>query len=202
MLKQLYKSLKKKSLLPMLVLGGVVAAVVIYCMQPLMYRYAEAKLNTGTVSESIVGNLTPARDLRGTWKSSLSGKGVQVTGKFITGPATTIVTENGDMELVITSVKNNIAYGKMRFTNLCATAQVSIPNLKTFSTKQCTKDTGYRAVTIRVSSSHLDFGTVTISGAKSTMQGNFTTDIMSGTMTTTLTGYGTLNGKFNLNRKR
>lgn len=186
----------------MFVLGGVVAAVAIYCMQPLMYRYAEAKLNTSTVSEAIVGNLTPARDLRGTWKSSLSGKGVQVNGRFATGPATTIVTENGDMELVITSVKNNIASGKMRFTNLCATAQISIPNLKTFSTKQCTKDTGYKAISIRISSSHLDFGTVTVSGAKSTMQGNFTTDIMSGTMTTSLTGYGTLNGNFHLSRQR
>ncbi len=193
---------KKKSLLPMFVLGGVVVAVAIYCMQPLMYRYAEAKLNTATVSESIVGNLTPARDLRGTWKSSLLGKGIQVNGNFALGAGTAIVTENGDMELVITSVKNNIAYGKMRFTNLCATAQVSIPNLKTFSTEQCTKDTGYKAVTIRVSSSHLDFGTVTVSGAKSTMQGNFTTDIMSGTMTTTLAAYGTLKGSFRLNRQR
>lgn len=186
----------------MFVLGGVVVAVAIYCMQPLMYRYAEAKLNTATVSESIVGNLTPARDLRGTWKSSLLGKGIQVNGNFALGAGTAIVTENGDMELVITSVKNNIAYGKMRFTNLCATAQVSIPNLKTFSTEQCTKDTGYKAVTIRVSSSHLDFGTVTVSGAKSTMQGNFTTDIMSGTMTTTLAAYGTLKGSFRLNRQR
>ncbi len=154
-----------------------------------------------TPKSSLTSSLSPARDLKGTWSSSLSRKGLQVYGKLATAGGTTMVYEDGDMELVIDSVTNNVAHGKIRYTNLCATVEVTVPNLPSISRQQCSGDTGYQPVAIRVSSSALDFGTITTSGATFTMKGNYTTDLMSGTMTMTLPAYGVLKGEFHLMRK-
>ncbi|MFA6100155.1 MAG: hypothetical protein WC750_04785 [Patescibacteria group bacterium] len=195
-----------KILFPVLIIVGAIVgtAVVIYRMpeKPPMFRFIEDKLKSIVTPIPLIGNLTPARDLRGTWKSSLPGKGVQVYGKFVVGPSITTVYEDGDMELIIDSVKNNVASGRVRYTNLCVTGQIVAP--KPVGTmvypKQCTKDTGYSPITIRVSGSRLDFGTNTVSGATVTMQGNYTTDIITGTATVTLPAYGALKGEFHLNR--
>ena len=193
--------------LPLIIIIGAVAGTIVVLhsrpqeQQPLMFRFIEEKLNSIITPKPPIDDLTPARDLRGTWKSSLAGKGVQVYGKFTTGPGITTVYEDGDMELIIDSVTNNIASGKVRFTNLCASAQVTIPKLKTITTKQCTKDTGYLPMGIRVSGSALDFGTVSIPGATASMQGSYTTDIITGSMTVTLPAYGTLKGEFHLMRQ-
>ena len=77
--------------------------------QPLMFRFIEEKLKSIITPKAPIGNLTPVRDLRGTWKSSLAGKGLQVYGKFTTGPGTTMVYEDGDIELIIDSVADNVA---------------------------------------------------------------------------------------------
>ncbi|MFA4954948.1 MAG: hypothetical protein WC641_06565 [Patescibacteria group bacterium] len=182
---------------------GTVAIVRSMPEKPLMFRFIEDKLNSIITPKPPLGDLTPVRDLRGTWKSSLAGKGVQVYGKFVTGPSATTIYEDGDMELIIDSVTNNLASGKFRYTNLCVTGQTAAPKpVGTFTIpKQCTKDTGYYPITIRVSGSALDFGTVTVSGATVTMQGSYTTDIMTGSMTATLPAYGVLKGEFHLNRK-
>lgn len=170
--------------------------------QPLMLRFIEDKLKSIITPNAPIGNLTPVRDLRGTWKSSLPRKGMQIFGKLTTGPGTTTIYEDGDIELIIDSVKDNIAYGKIRFTNLCATATTTAPKIKPITVKQCTEDSGYLPAGIHVSGSALDFGTVAASGVTITMRGTYLTDIITGSMTTTLPSYGVMKGVFNLNRKQ
>jgi len=194
-----------KILISILVAGVVVGTVVIINNmpeKPLMFSFIEEKIKSIITPKPPIGDLTPVRDLRGTWKSSLPGKGMQVYGKFTTGPGITTVYEDGDMELIIDSVKNNIASGKVRYTNLCVTVQTVAPKpIGTITVpKQCTKDSGYYPIAIRVSGSALDFGTVTVSGATATMQGTYTTDIITGSMTVTLPAYGVLKGEFHLSR--
>lgn len=166
--------------------------------------FIREKLNTFSEFKSpLSSGLTPARDLRGTWKSSLIGKGIEVNGTFTTGPGTTTVHENGDMELIIDSVINNTASGRLRYSDLCVTAQTVMPKPLPSITvpKTCTKDSGYSPITMQIIGSRIIFETANVAGATVTMQGNFTTDIMSGTTTVTLPGYGTLIGEFHLNRK-
>jgi hypothetical protein len=217
-----------KVVIPLLIVAGSAAVVFVTIhnmpkeQQPAMFRYAEEKLGVDTrgevpmppmfkfVEEKLksiitpappIGILSPVRDLRGTWKSSLAGKGLQVYGKFSTGPGTTMVYEDGDIELVIDSVQNNIASGKIRYLNLCSYGQTSAPGIPTVTIpKQCTKDTGYSPMAIGVSGTRLDFGTVSSGGATFSMQGNYTTDIISGTMTSNIPPYGVLKGEFHLMR--
>jgi hypothetical protein len=149
-----------------------------------------------------IGSLTPVRDLRGTWKSSLAGKGLQVYGNIASGPVNTKIYENGDIELVIKSIENNVASGEMRFINLCVSATVSAPQIAPFTTKNCTPSAGYFPVGIKISGTRLDFGSGTANGVSFSMQGNYTTDIIYGTMTTTIPSYGVLKGEFNLTRAK
>lgn len=192
---------------PLIIIVGSVAgtAVVLHNrpadQQPSFFRFVDDKLKSIITPKAPIGNLTPARDLRGTWVSSLAGKGLQVYGKFETGPAITTIYEDGDLEIIIDSVENNIASGKIRFTNLCANSVTTAPNIKTITVKKCVPDTGYMPTTIRVSGSALDFGTINTNGASITMQGSFTTDLIHGSMTAQLSPYGTLKGVFNLMRK-
>src|SRR3989344_5984131 len=197
----------------LVLVGVVVGAVAVIAAQnptgfktfitqeiPAGLRSVEKKLKTIITPKPPIGNLTPARDLRGTWTSSIRGKGFQLYGKFATGPGTTTVYEDGDVELIIEAVDNNIASGTIRYTNLCATGSTAVPGYGNITVpEQCTPDTEARAIQIRVSSSHLDFGTINAGGATFSMQGNYTTDIISGTMTAT-TSYGVIKGEFHLNR--
>jgi hypothetical protein len=200
------KGLSLVYLLIILAVIGVVAIGTIYLDKNKLptLDFINKKLGSIVTPKPPIGNLTPARDLRGTWKSSLAKKGIQVYGKFTTGPAITTVYEEGDMELIIDSVKDNIASGKIRYLNLSVTGQTTAPKpVGTISLpKQYVKDTGYSPISIRVSSSALDFGTVVVDGAKATMQGSYTTDIMSGSMTVTLPAYGVLKGEFHLSRQK
>ncbi len=183
--------------------AAVGAAAVYQSMppKPMPPNAIDDKMKSIVVPAPLIGSLSPARDLRGTWVSSLSKKGMQVYGKFTTGPAITTVNENGDMELVIDSVKNGIASGKIRYVNMCATAVATAPKIPPITTSNCYPDTGYRPITIRVSSSALDFGTVTTAGVTYAMRGTYTTDIMSGSMSVKMPGYGELKGEFHLMRK-
>jgi len=202
-----YENMSKTSKILWGLLGvaiGATAIILTMPEKPLMFRFIEDKLKSIVTPKPPIGDLTPVRDLRGTWKSSLSGKGVQVYGKFATNPGTTTVYEDGDMELVIDSVTNNIASGKARYTNLCVNGQVVMPKPLASITipKKCTKDTGYSPIEIRVSGSRLDFGAYDISGGTFIMQGNFTTDIITGSATVNLPAYGALKGEFHLSRQQ
>ena len=185
-----------------LITGAVVAGVYVAGANPTLLKSVEQKLKSIKTAKPPIGNLTPARDLRGTWISSIRGKGIQLYGKFATGPGTTTIYEDGDIELIINTVSGNTASGTMRYTNLCSTGSTAVPGYGNITVpKQCVADTGARAIQIRVSGSRLDFGTVSAGGATFSMQGNFTTDIISGTMTAT-TPYGVVKGEFHLNRVR
>ncbi|MFA6271619.1 MAG: hypothetical protein WC693_00730 [Patescibacteria group bacterium] len=174
--------------------------------KPLMFNFvAEMIGSIVTPKQPLNNELTPARDLRGSWKSSLLGKGLQLYGRHTTDGAITDVYEDGDIELIINDVKDNVAVGTMRYTNLCSWGEttVTIPGAERVISvpKTCVADTGQQEISIRVSSSALDFGTVSVDGVTATMQGSFTTDIMSGSMTVTMPG-GILKGTFNLSRQK
>lgn len=165
-----------------------------------MSQLVDEKVESINTPAPPIGSLTPVRDLRGTWKSSLAGKGLQVYGNLASGPANTKIYENGDIKLIIKSVENNEALGEAYFTNLCVTATVSAPKIEPFTTKNCTPNGGYFPAKIKISGTRLDFGSGTVNGVSFSMQGNYTTDIIYGTMTTTLPSYGVLKGEFNLTR--
>ena len=185
-----------------LIAGVVVAGVYVAGGNPDLLKSVEQKLKSIKTAKPPIGNLTPARDLRGTWTSSIRGKGIQLYGQFATGPSTTKIYEDGDVELIINTVQNNIASGKIRYTDLCSYGETTIPGYSTISVpRQCLNDSGASPIEIRVSGSRLDFGTINASGVTFSMQGNYTTDIISGTMTAT-TPYGVIKGEFHLNRVR
>lgn len=146
-----------------------------------------------------IGNLTPVRDLRGTWKSSLAGKGMQTYSQFKTGPGTTQIYQEADVELIIESVSGNTASGTLRYINLCTWGRTTVPKIPTINVpKQCVS-TPANPIQIRVSGTRLDFGSIFSNGMSFTMQGNYTTDLISGTMTAT-TPYGVVKGEFHLMR--
>jgi len=185
-----------------LIAGAVVAGVYVTGGNSDLLKSVEQKLKSIITAKPPIGNLTPTRGLRGTWTSSIRGKGIQLYGQFTTGPDTTKIYEDGDVELIINTVQNNTASGTIRYTNLCSTGSTTVPGYGNITVpKQCVPDTGAQAIQIRVSGSRLDFGTVSAGGGTFSMQGNFTTDIISGTMTTT-TSYGVIKGEFHLNRVR
>lgn len=195
---------KGSSLVALLIILVLAAGTVTYIVvkKPLMFSFIEEKIKTIITPKPPIGDLTPSRDLRGTWVSSLSGKGMQLYGQFLTAGATTKVYENGDIELKIDKVENNIASGQIRYYNVCGYGETRVPDYGTVSVpKFRIKDTGFKPVQIRVSATSVDFGTISVGGVTATMQGSFTTDIMSGTMTTT-TSYGVVKGEFHLIRKK
>lgn len=150
-----------------------------------------------------IGNLTPVRDLRGTWKSSLKGKGMQTYSQFKTGSGTTQIYQEGDIQLIITSLKNNVASGTIQYTGLCTWGRTTVPKITTINIpKQCA-NTGANPIQIRVSGTRLDFGSVNVGGGASfSMQGNYTTDIISGSMTGNVPPYGVIKGEFHLMRAK
>jgi len=194
--------------LPLIIIIAAAAGTIVVIhnrppeQQPLIFRYVEEKIQSIVTPKAPTGDLTPVRDLRGTWKSSLPGKGIQANGKFTTGPGITTIYQDGDMEIVIDSVMDNIATGKIRFTNLCVSVQTAAPKIAPVNVKHCTKDTGYLPLGIKVSGNTLDFGTISVPGATASMQGAYTADIMTGNMTVTLPAYGALQGEFRLMRSK
>jgi hypothetical protein len=160
------------------------------------------KIDSIVTPKPPIGDLTPTRGLEGTWKSSLSGKGFQLYGRFKNGAGTVSVYEDGDMELVIDSVSGNTATGKMRVTDLGVSTRATIPG-KTVSTPRrvAVSDSGYGPMAIRVSGPSLDFGSFSSGGVSGSMQGSYTTDLMSGTMSVQ-SQYGPIKGEFHLIRRK
>ncbi|MDQ7814592.1 MAG: hypothetical protein RDU25_02210 [Patescibacteria group bacterium] len=162
------------------------------------------KMKSIIIPKPSIGKLTPARDLRGTWISSLTGKGVQLYGKFETGNGVTDVYEDGDIELIIEDVEGNTATGQMRLYNVCAYGQSKFPApVGTISVpKRCFQDVGSGPVSIEVSASNVDFGTFSSGNISWEMRGTYTTDLMKGTIATYVEPYGAIKGEFHLMRKR
>ena len=197
---------KIKTLSTILVVTGVAVGGLIYIYKapnkPPMLQYVEDRLKSIIIPKAPIGTLTPTRDLKGVWKSSLANKGVQLFGRFEFGDAVTAIHEEGDMELIIESVDNNIASGTMRFTNLCVNSLTTAPNITPMSLENCAPDSGYLPVSIVVSASSLDFGTQVVDGATITMSGTYTTDIMTGAMSAVVPDAGEIKGRFYLFRQK
>lgn len=194
------------SVLPLIIAMAVLlvgAGIYIVTAKPAMFDFINDKIaSIRTPESSPLAGLSAARDLTGTWGSSLSGKGLEIYGKFDIPGSVTTIYEHGDMELIIENMEGNIAYGKMRYYNLCASGESIVPNYGTIKVPEnCVADTGFSPVEIKVSASHVDFGTINTNGMTFTMQGDFTTDLMSGTMSATLPPYGELKGEFHIQRK-
>jgi hypothetical protein len=170
-----------KILIPVVVLVVVAAAIITYAIlqKPL---------------------LTPTSGLVGTWQSSVAGKGMQVRGETVIGPATMKIYEAGDMELVIESVKNNTASGQIRLTNFCVSGESIAAGITVPIPEQCVEDSGYVPMMAKVSGNELDFGTAEIEGVTTSMQGSYTARTMTGSMTITNPAFGVLEGEFNLSR--
>lgn len=188
-----------------IVLGTIGAVVYLNRLstKPFDWDTIDDKIKSIIIPKAPIGELTESRDLRGTWISSLSKKGFQLYGKFDLPGSVTNVHQNGDIELIIDKVENNIASGQMRFTNVCGSSQTIAPPPvgKITVPEKCIADSGYSPVSIRVSSTALDFGTFASGGIVATMQGTFTTDMIAGTMGIE-TEYGIIKGVFNLMRQR
>jgi hypothetical protein len=148
-----------------------------------------------------IGDLTPSRDLKGTWVSSIKGKGMELYGKFPTAGGTAVVYQNSDITLKVTSVSGNTASGTVTYSNICTWGSITVSGYGSVSTPKTCADAGAQSISIRVSGSRLDFGTISAAGATVTMQGTFTTDLISGTMTMT-SPYGIIKGEFHLIRKK
>jgi len=182
--------------------AALVAGVVMYKAgwSPSLSNLVDQKIKSIVTPKPPIGNLTPVRDLRGRWISPLKGKGFQLYGKFTTGPGITQVYEDGDVELIITSVNDNIASGTFRYINLCVWGQTTAPKIPAISIPKKCYNPGANPIQIRVSGSRLDFGALSTNGMIFNMQGNYTTDLISGTMTANIPPYGVLKGEFHLIR--
>lgn len=204
-MKTLPKASPRVRAIASIILIAAIGVVYLIKTKPLMFQFITEKTESIITPKPPIGELTPARDLRGTWKSSLSGKGMQVYGKHTAYGSVTEIYENSDIELIINDVKNNLAIGTIRYTNLCSWGEtkVNVAGVEKIinAPKTCVTDTGPQEINIRVSSSALDFGTISLDGVTATMQGTFTTSIISGSMTVTMPG-GILKGTFNLSRQR
>lgn len=178
----------------------------VYDHDPETARYLDMvkdKIDSIITPKPPIGDLTPVRDLKGTWRSSLRGKGYQVYGSFGDGASNVKVYQEGDVELVIDSVKGNAARGSMRLMNVYGSARGSVPGRGSVSTPRMliVRDSGRSPITIRVSGTRLDFGSFDAGGLSGTMQGSYTTDLIRATMTVQ-TEYGPVKGEFHLMRQK
>ena len=169
---------------------------------PSFVSLVQQKLKTIITPRPPIGNLSVVRDLRGTWSSSIRGKGFQLYGQFATGPGTTHIYEDGDITLVINTVQNNVAIGTIRYTNMSVYGTTSVPGYGNLTVpRQYTGDAGTQPIRIGVSGTRLNFGSMSTNDATFSMQGNYTTSLISGTMTAT-TSYGVIKGEFHLIKVR
>jgi len=184
---------------------GTAGASYLAIFQPRWLDEVDGRLRSIITPNPPLGNITPARDLTGVWVSSLPGKGLQLYGQFEMPGSVTTLYEDGDMELQIDSVDGNIAYGAIRYNKMCSWGMSTVTlgkEKKTFNVpKTCFPDTGFMPLEMRVSGSAIDFGRVVTNDVSTNMQGTFTTDMISGSMTIDYPAYGELKGVFKLSRK-
>jgi len=153
-------------------------------------------------AEGVGSDLSPARDLRGTWFSSLQGKGYQVAGELsVAGSGTAQIVENGNIRLVIKSVVAQ-KVGTTTMYRAHGTITLSLKELvetvtvttakgpKRFPPQKIPVNAAGASspVVLNVSSSRVNLPPVKIAGATISLAGSFTTDLMSGTMTQTIGG--------------
>jgi len=183
--------------------AGIYAVVTRPAHEPFDWSQIGDKIKSIVVPKAPIGNISPARDIRGTWISSLSKKGFQLYGRFEVPGSVSNIYENGDVELIIDDITDNIATGQMRYFNVCGHGQtIAPPPIGTINVpEKCIADTGFAPVNIRITGSALDFGTVVNDDISATMQATFTSDMIAGTMAVE-TPNGIIKGPFNLMKKK
>lgn len=194
--------MRSRLLIWILIVGAVGTGVYLSVANPKFSDWIDERMNSIQVPKAPIGDITPTRDLRGDWTSSLSGRGFQLYGEFVAAGTTSKVYEDGDIDLHIDRVEGNTAYGTIRSYNITAYGQATGPAGTVVLPRSTYPESGTQPIEIHVSGSRLDFGSFNISGAKGTMQGNYTTDLISGGITTTVAPYGEIKGEFHLMRKK
>lgn len=191
---------RRQVIAALLALGLFAGVAYLGLARPPIVSYVEDRLRNTTPIEAPIGDITPTRDLRGTWVSSLPGKGLELFGQYTAGDATVTVYQDGDIELQIEALEGNTAVGYMRLFNVCTSGLVAGPQGSSAIPETC-MDTGVQPIVIHVTGSRLDFGTITAGGVTTTMQGNYTADLISGTVSAPLPPYGKIEGLFHLMRQ-
>jgi hypothetical protein len=171
---------------------AVSVAAYVALAKPDLPEYIDARLRSIGVTSAPIGDITPARDLRGTWASSLSGKGVQLFGTGVSPQGGNVrVQAQADWILRVDSVEDNVATGAVRMLNYTSSGEVTgVPGVGTIAIpRQTLPDTEFQPVTFRVTGSALDFGSIAVGGAAATVQGSFTEDFITGWGGATLAGF-------------
>ena len=186
-------STAKRIALSMVFLATVIGgAAYVAIARPDLATLVDQRLRDIGIPVPPIGNITPARDLRGTWSSSITGKGFQLYGTGTAPQGGTVrVYVEADVILRIDQVENNVATGAARWLNHTTYGEVTgVPSVGTIPIpRQTLPDTGFQPMSFRVTGSAIDFGTVMTGGAVATMQGSFTEDLLTGWGGGTIAGF-------------
>lgn len=168
------------------------AAAYLALARPDIATLVDERLRAIGITAPPLGNITPARDLRGTWSSGAAGKGIQIYGTGTAPQGGTVrVYVEADMVIRVDRVQDNIATGAARLLNYQLYGEVTgVPSVGTIAIpRQTLPDTDFQPMEFRVTGSALDFGTVTAGGAVAILQGSFTEDFMTGWGGGTIAGF-------------
>lgn len=165
----------------------------------------DERLRAIGITTAPIGNITPARDLRGTWSSSTSGKGIQLYGTGTAPQGGTVrVYAEADMVIRVDRVQDNIATGAARLLNYRLYGEVTgVPSVGTIAIPpQTLPDTNFQPMEFRVTGSALDFGAVAVGGATAGLQGSFTEDFITGWGGGRITGFDNVSVRTELHLTR
>ena len=198
--------LSTRLLLSFTVIAAAVSlAAYIALAQPDLPEVIDARLRSIGITSSPIGDITPARDLRGTWASSLSGKGVQLYGTGTAPQGGTVrVYVEADWVLRVDAVEGNVARGVVRVLNYTYYGEVTgVPGVGTIAIpRQKLPDTDFQPTSFRVTGSALDFGSVAVGGAVAIVQGSFTEDLIHGWGGGTIAGFENISVKTEIHLTR
>lgn len=187
------KSKLKYYLSSLIILVLIIVAIIVFGNSKSATQNSQAENTTNTPAQSQAVT-TLDSGLVGNWVSSVSGKGMQGSGKVAFRGTTYQITFTGDINLVVQKVENNIGTGTITFSNLCLTT----PGVN--KGPQCLKSYTEPAV-MQISGNTIKYVGKTVLGAGISLTGTYTNDSFSGTFIRTSTS-GTINGTFSLARAK
>lgn len=198
--------LSTRLILSFTVIGSAIAlAAYLALARPDLPEAFDDRLRSIGITSPAIGDITPARDLRGTWVSSLSGKGVQLYGTGTAPQGGTVrVYAEADWVLRVDTVKDNVATGVVRMLNYTLYGEVTgVPGVGTIPIpRQTLPDTDFQPTSFRVSGSSLDFGSIAVGGAAAIVQGSFTEDAILGWGGGTIAGFDNISVKTEIHLTR
>jgi hypothetical protein len=173
------------------VIGAVVLVVIILLVVLLMGKSKSvAKKN---LPENLVGN----------WVSTVSGKGLQGSGKMTIFNTSNQIDVASDINLTIDKVENNIAYGTVTYNNFCyTTAKITAGKAAAASAPKCTSGIS-KTIQTQITGNKMTFGAQSILGVDLAYEADFTDSAITGTFSRTGTNQKideNISGTFNLVR--